>query len=106
MAACVVLERNKTSGRVVVTAVVFERPSTDGRVPTARIVPERVPTDGRVAGTDVVQERILTEEGVRVDEVAAFLTIRSRLRRKRKAGEREWNEQQSERTRHAVHRMF
>ena len=67
---------------------------------------ERISTDGRVRVTGgVVHERVIAKDRV-ADAVAALLTIRSRLRCKRKAGEREWNEQQSERASRAVRRMF
>jgi hypothetical protein len=55
----------------------------------------------------MVQERIITQKGVHVAEnVATFLTIRSRLRRKRKAGERERCEHQRNRATRAVYRIL
>ena len=89
-ALCVVLERSNTGSRVVVAGCVgHQRRRTDGRIPTPKVAFERAPTDGRVADARMVQERVLTEEGVKVDGIAAFLAIRSRLRRKPRAGEHE-----------------
>ena len=88
--------------------VVKKRLQTGGRIVGAGcVLTECVNTDSRVvvAGR-VVHERVITQERVDIAEVAALLTDRSRLRHKRRAGEGEWNEQQNEPERRAIHRMF
>ena len=52
----------------------------------------------------VVNERIITQESVVVSEVAALLTNRSRLRRKREASEDEGDENKTASPRRPVHR--
>src|SRR6266550_1917750 len=105
---CIVNHRAITNGRVgVALGIQKERKSTRGRVVEASGVrSERTTTDCRVVGAGcVVNERVATQEGVEADDVAAFLTSRSRLWAKRKAGKREWKEQERKPDRRQVHRM-
>src|SRR5262249_60491873 len=91
-ATCVVNERAGTGGRVA-AAVDIERKRTRTyrRVAGAGcIVFESSITDGSVVGAVVVvHERVPTQERVIEENIAALLTNRSCLRRKRQAGERE-----------------
>jgi hypothetical protein len=85
-----------------------ERISTDRRVLTPECIGRErfVPDCGVLVSGGVVRKRSLAEKRVQVDGIAAFLTSRPRRRRKRKAGESEWNEQESQLIRPVVYRIF
>ena len=69
-----------------------------GVVAAGCVAKERSKTDGRVVEASGIQnERVITQERVAVAEVAALLTNSSRLRHKRKAGQRQEDEQECDR---------
>src|SRR5262249_34406651 len=96
LASVVVKEREKTAGVFgLARGVVVGGDAAPGGIAAAarRVGVERVRTDGSIKDAGgVVKERVITEDCVAIGEVAALLTNRSRLRRKRKAGEREQRE--------------
>jgi hypothetical protein len=94
-AGCVGVQRTQTGGRVAEAGCVAEeRKSAVGRVAGAEcIAKKRTTTSGRVIDACcVVNERIVTEKRVASADDASLLTSRSRLRRKRKARERQCDE--------------
>ena len=94
----IALKRNDTGGRIgVAGGVVLERIVAVGRVNAASgIVLECIGADGRVAAASGVgDERVITQERVGVNKVAALLTCRTRMRRKRNAYQGESNEKEN-----------
>src|SRR4030095_12392911 len=89
---------------------VVERPrssANSGIEAAVGIRKQRTPTKCCISSASgVANKRIITEKRVEAAGVAATLANGSRLRQKRKAHEGEWNEQQSERARRAVYRIF
>jgi hypothetical protein len=93
--SCVVQEGNITNRCILDSGgVKFKRFATDSDVGgSGSISEERYITDGRVfVPGGVVNKRIITEKRVAVADVATVLTNRLRLRRKRKAAERQCDE--------------